>query len=130
MIVGESGLPSTSKQRFDPRAQLPRTERLRHEVVGASIEPLKSVDLFAQGGEHDDVRGADCPYATGGLEAVHTRHVDVECRDNGGVAAHSLDAVLRVSRGDDLEAPLGQYSLQQVPDVVVILDDNGYARLF
>lgn len=115
------------QDRLDPCTELARAEGLGHEVVRASLEALDGVDLFAQGSQHDDVGGGDRTDLPSRLETVHSRHVHVERRDEGRMTPHRLEPVQSVRRRVDLEAPLSQHGLEEISDVGVILDDDGYA---
>ncbi len=114
----------STEQRIDPRLQLPRTERLRQEVVRSRLQPQESVDLVVPSGDHHDVDIAQLADPTARLDAVDPGETEVQ-RDQVGVGrADQLDALEAVVDGGHGEALARQRVVDERADVLVVLHDQ------
>ncbi len=128
--LGRHVVTRTTQHRIDPGTQFTRSERLGDVVVGARLQTLQCVDLLGARAEHDDVGGACSADPLGGLEAVHSRHVDVEGRDQRLMLANEVEARLPGARTMHGETGLRKDGREQRPDVFLILDHDRDARFF
>lgn len=113
--------------RVDAGPQFPGAKRFGQKIVGAGAESAHDIDLVEPRRDHDDARGADRANALQGLEAVHAGHVHVEGRECGGARRHEVDAFRSGSGELDREPGLDEDRLDQLPHIVVIVDDHGHA---
>ena len=115
----------TSQHRVRTGTQLARAEGLDEVVVGAGLEAGHDVDLVTEGGDEDQVGVAELAQPLGDGEAVHAGHVDVEGGDQRVVPTDGVDPLESVLGQDGAEAGLAQHEVDEVPDVGVVLDDDG-----
>ncbi len=114
----------------DPRQQLVGAERFGQVVIGAGVQSGDPVDLGGAGGQHDDRDRALPPQLPQELEAVESRHHDIE--QEQVVASVQGPGKPAPAVVDDFQVDFaaGEESLHQLAELdVVIHEQNGKPRL-
>ncbi len=114
-----------TKDRLDSCQQLLETERLRHVVVRAEVQPADAVGRRVACGEED--HGHVDPvaaHALQDLEAVELGHRDVEDDEIGCRRCELGHGVSAVRRGLDLEADESEPDRDEVGDVLLVVDNQ------
>ena len=106
----------------DAQDQLARIERLRQIVVGARLEPGNAALRLRKRRQHEDGQTSLGAQRSRQVDAVLTRHHDVE---HDEVELQAGEPAPRFGRGagdGDAKAVLGKILLQQIADAGVVVD--------
>jgi hypothetical protein len=101
-----------------------------HIVVGPQFEADDAVGLLGSGGQEDDRDVRAPPHLPRHLDAIESRHVDVENGAIGRSFAEKLERLAAVEGDEDFEAGRGEIALHELGDLPLVVgydDPLGYA---
>jgi hypothetical protein len=115
--------------RLDRRQEIGLAERLHEVAEHPGLDRAGDELLLAVGRHHHDRDGTLVEDPPGRVDAVELRHLHVEQREVGPLAACERHRLLAVARlGDDLEAASLEQLAQVEPDDRLVLGDQDAHR--
>ena len=124
LLAGVPGHPWSAKQAANTSGQLSGRERFGQVVVRADGQADEGVDLFAAGGQHDDVGVAEGAQVAADLEAVDAGHHQVQHGDVGWIGSRRDQSLLSVGGRGDHEALMLEVAANSPDQAGLVVHDQ------